>query len=112
MKVYFDLMNGKCIKPRNIIPPAYRATFNWRMKLIKIEACWSKSNFRNYLGTKDGRKFISALDNDAARDFTTHKLLIKTMKRIALRSLFRKNKKYTYDKDRWFYREFWNIKGD
>jgi len=109
--VYFDLMNGKCTKPRDIVPPAYRATFNWRMKIIKLEACWSRSNLKMYMDREGGYKFIDALDRESARDFTTHKLLKKTMRLAAWKQLLSR-RKYTYDEKRWTYKEFWNIKGE
>ncbi|MGG4434486.1 hypothetical protein AAXE64_07990 [Priestia megaterium] len=112
MKLYFDLYNGKCIEPRDIVPPAYRATFNWRMKLVKLEACWNQSNLVKYANKDDGIRFVGDLDAKAAYDFTTYKLLQTTMKKLAWKQLFRKRKKYTYDEKRWTYREFWNVKGD
>ncbi|WP_425203707.1 hypothetical protein [Priestia megaterium] len=110
MKVYFDIMNGKCIKPRDIIPPAYRATFNWKMKLIKLEACWSQSNLEKYISEDGGLRFVESLDKESSRDFTRLKLLQTTMKKLAWKQLFRKRKKYTYDEKRWTYREFWSVK--
>lgn len=111
MIVYFDIMNGECIKPRDIIPPAYRATYNWRMKLIRLEACWSASNLAKYMNEDGGLKFVERLDKESSHDFTRLKLLQTTMKKLAWKQLllYRK-KKYTYDKKRWVYREFWKLK--
>lgn len=109
MKLFFDISNGKVVKPRTV--PEFCAILDWRMGIKELRCCFSKRNIEMY-GEEWKRKMLTKECTEWYLNPWLFDKVEKYIRKNFWKFLFRRVRDYEkeLDKDVWVYLTFWKAR--
>lgn len=83
-QLQFNIMNGEVVEAGSL--PAYRITLNWRMKVVKLESCFSMDNIK-----RNGEEWKNERLKQEKEYFDKYIWIKKSLRKFIWKNIFKKH---------------------